>query len=378
MDRQSGVRRQTDNRNLGWEIGKRMAINIGIVGAGGIGEKHCEAAMAVEDASIAVIADPDLDRAQVMAGKFGARAVKDADELFADDQVDAVVIGVPNCFHKPLAIAAMRAGKDVLLEKPMGLNVAECDAINQVAKSTGRLLQIGLVHRYTKVGAAAQEIAMSGALGNVYHARADLCLRRSVPGLGGWFTTKSMSGGGALIDLGVHLIDLSLFILGFPQPTSLMGQTHNTFGRRMKDYVYETMWAGPPRLEGVCDVDDAAHALIRFSGGLTLELNVTWAGNFPDATSTGSQMGFYGDQGGISFALFGDKINLAREEQGRNVDTTIKIGSDDDFFKSQMADFTKAIGEGEVRGATGEQARAVQSIIDAIYESSESQKVVEF
>ncbi|MEN0111613.1 MAG: Gfo/Idh/MocA family oxidoreductase, partial [Planctomycetota bacterium] len=211
-------------------------MRIGILGAGAIGEKHAAAAAGV-GLTVARIVDRDADRATALAADYDAACGSDAAELFGDPEVDAVVIGVPNCFHKPLAADALRAGKHVLLEKPMALSAAECDELIDVAEETGRLLQIGYAHRFTTVGAAAKSIADAGDLGEVYHAKAHLTIRRGIPGLGGWFTTKAMSGGGCLIDLGVHLIDLALHLMGQPEATSVSGKAYSKFGVKLRDYV---------------------------------------------------------------------------------------------------------------------------------------------
>ena len=198
--------------------------------------------------------------------------------------VDAIVVAVPNKFHKDIAIAALTAGKDVLLEKPMALNAAECREINAAAKKSGKILQMGMVQRFSPTANTASALIKAGRLGNVYHAKSNIYRRRGIPGLGGWFTTKALSGGGPLIDLGVHILDLSLFLMDFPKPLRVSGKVYDNFGKDMKNYVYESMWAGPPKYDGTFDVEDSAHAMIRFEGGLTMEFNATWAGNFPDGS----------------------------------------------------------------------------------------------
>jgi predicted dehydrogenase len=270
----------------------------------------------------------------------------------------------------------MQAGKDVLLEKPMGLSRAECAVINRVAERTGRILQIGMANRFSAVAQAARPIVSTGELGHIYHAKALLYRRRGVPGLGGWFTTKEISGGGALIDNGVHIIDLALWLMGFPPVTRVSGKVYSFFGKRMKDYVYETMWAGPPNLEGVCDVEDSAHALVHFVGGATLDLHVAWAINVPIKLES-SLMGFFGDRGGLTFELFGDHLDLATEQNGRNVDRRIDV-SKVDQFTHQMRAFAQSIQTREAPVATGQQGEFVQSILDAIYESSLTDREVVF
>ncbi len=353
-----------------------MSIRLGVIGAGAIGKRHVEAAVAA-GIDVACVADQDQTAARLLAERCEASYVTDSARLLCDEKINAVIVAVPNYLHRRLAIDAMRAGKDVLLEKPMGFNVDECAQINDVAAASGRVLQVGLAHRYSAVGKAAQELADAEHCGRIYHAKAQLYQRRGVPGLGGWFTTKEQSGGGALMDLGVHLLDLALFVLGFPQPKEVTGQVYAEFGRRMQDYVFENMWAGPPNLDGVCDVEDSAHAFIRFEDQVTLELNVTWAGNFPTGQLPASRMGFFGDRGGMTFELFGDHIHVANEQFRRNVDTKIKL-AERDYLQEQLKCFARAVANRRLGlGASGPQAAVVQSLIDAIYKSSEEQCAVE-
>lgn len=343
-------------------------MKIGIIGAGAVGQKHVEAAVETKTV-VKWVADTNVARAEQLAAQCGAISCVSANTILSDHEVDAVVIAVPNRFHQTLAVAALEAGKDVLLEKPMALSAHQCAVINDVAQRHGRMLQIGFVHRYTAVGRFAKQLAVEGRLGRIYHAKAQLHLRRGVPGLGRWFTTKASSGGGSLIDLGVHLVDLSLHILGYPAVSDVSGQVYSNFGRRMKGYVFESMWAGPPDLEGVCDVEDSAHALVRFKNGVTLELDVAWAGNFPQASMPPSFMGFFGDDGGMTFELFGDHVQLSQEQDGELIDQRL-AAPETYMFRDQLSDFVRSVETREPLGASGAEGQAVQSIIDDVYRSS--------
>ncbi len=353
-----------------------MGIRIGIIGAGTIGEVHAKAADEV-GTTVARVADVDLEKAKLLAGKYeGALATADFKEVLNDESIDAVAVCVPNRWHKDLAIEAMRAGKDVLLEKPMGLNAAECAEINAVAAETKRLLQIGLVYRFSAAGQTAKSVVESGDLGTIYHAKAHLFRRRGVPGLGGWFTTKEISGGGPLIDLGVHIIDISTWLMGLPKPTRVSGKVYSHFGKQMKDYVFEDMWAGPPKLDGICDVEDSAHAMIFFEGGCSLDLQVSWAINMPTSNRDSAEtISLFGDRGGLSFKLFGEHVDVATESYGRNVDTRILL-TETDQFTEQARQFAHCVASRETPLVTGEHGQYVQAIIDAIYESSESDREV--
>lgn len=351
-------------------------MRVGIIGAGAIGEKHAAACRAV-GVEVGWVIDRDEARAAKLAEAYQAAAKADPTPLWEDGSVGAVIVAVPNAFHKPLATQAMAAGKDVLLEKPMGLTAAECDELVAAAETTGSLLQIGYAHRFTAVGAAAKRFIGSGALGEVYHAKAHLHLRRGVPGLGGWFTNKALAGGGALIDLGVHLIDLLLYLTGEPKPVAVTGKAYSKFGVRMREYVFESMWAGPPNYDGAFDVDDHATAMIMLEGGATLDLQVAWACNLPTQSSPDSMVAVLGDRGGVSFELFGDHLLTRSETAGFNSEARLALPAVDPMA-DQMADFVAAVAAREhIVGASPAEGRRVQAIVDAIYQSSESNRPVE-
>ncbi|TWT93419.1 putative oxidoreductase YcjS [Botrimarina colliarenosi] len=350
-------------------------MRLGILGAGAIGAKHAAAAVSV-GVDVGRVVDRDADRAAALAGDYDAASGSDAKSLWDDSSLDAIVIGVPNCFHRPMALEAMRAGKDVLLEKPMALTAPECDELIAAAEETGRVLQIGYTHRFTAVGSGAKGVVDAGELGAVYHAKAHLYLRRGVPGLGGWFTTKAMSGGGALIDLGVHLLDLGLHLLGQPTAVAVSGKAYAKFGVTMQEYLYELMWAGPPNYDGVCDVDDYATALVTFDSGATLDLQVAWACNLPVGTVPDSMVALLGDRGGLSFELFGDHLLLRSQIAGRNADSKLTLPAVDQM-SLQMADFAEAVASRTPGvGATPVEGRKVQAIVDAIYKSDKTNSPV--
>jgi predicted dehydrogenase len=352
-----------------------MAIRLGIIGAGSNARSHMTAARNV-GVQVVAVTDVDQKATKRAADEFDiAHAPADPKKLVALDEVDAVVVSVPNRFHAEMAILALKAGKDVLLEKPMALNAAECRKVNAAAKKAKRFVQVGFVNRYRGSSATAKRLVDAGRLGDIYHIKANYYRRRGIPGLGGWFTTKALSGGGPLIDLGVHIIDLALFVAGSPKPKRVSGKVYANFGSRMKEYLYESMWAGPPRLGGTFDVEDSAHALVRLEGGATMEINTTWAGNFPDG-AVPSVMGFFGNKGGMTFELGGSTVRLATEQDGMNVDVVPKF-AEVAPFDEQMRRFIASIETRTEPQASGEVGLMVQSILDAIYRSSEEDREVE-
>jgi predicted dehydrogenase len=352
-----------------------MSINLGIVGAGGIGKAHLASAKKV-GVNVVCIADVNGAMAKEVATANGVpNHTDDPQKLFNDKSIQAVVIGTPNKFHAPLAIAALQAGKDVLVEKPMAMNAGECRQMIDARDKSGKILQVGFVQRYSAVATTARAFIDAGRLGNIYHVKANYYRRRGIPGLGGWFTTKALSGGGPLIDLGVHIIDLVMHLMKYPKPVRASGKVYAKFGADMKHYLYESMWAGPPRYDGKCDVEDSAHALIRLEGGATLEMNTTWAGNFPE-NAVPNIIGLFGDKGGITFNLGGDKVQIACEDLGHNVDLSPKLRTVV-AFDEQMKHFADNVVNRTKPHATGENGMTVQSILDAIYKSSELDREVE-
>jgi predicted dehydrogenase len=349
-----------------------MSIRIGIIGAGTIAEHHATVARRC-GLSVAGFADIVPERARRLAAKFeGADGVGDAAELLARPGVDAAIIAVPNAAHKACAIQALQAGKDVFLEKPMALNTEECDQIMAAMEASRRLLQVGFVCRHAPTTAAARAFIEAGRLGRIYQAKAIQYRRRGIPGLGRWFTTRSLSGGGALIDLGVHLIDLVLHLTGHPRARAVSAACTSTFGSPIERYRYTSMWAGPPDPRGTFDVEDGVCGHVRFEGGLLLEVNITWAANLPEGVMKNGIV-LLGDRGGLYFDVWGREVVLATEEQDRLVDVQPQLPEGDAWmaaWESQCRSFAEAVERRAAPAATAAHGRAVQAIIDAMYRSS--------
>ncbi len=356
-----------------------MSFRLGIIGAGSIARFHAEAA-ARAGLEVAVVCDLDRTRAEDLAAGYpGAEVTTSLDELLSKEEVPAVVVAVPNHLHKEHAIAAVRAGKDVLLEKPMATTVAECRAIIDAVEQTDRLVQMGFVCRGSPASVAAREVIEAGRLGEFYHAKASLYRRRGIPGLGRWFTTRSKSGGGVLVDLGVHLIDLVMHLGGSPRATRASGVCWSRFGSPIEDYEYTEMWSGPPLPDGVFDVEDAATGLIRFENGLTLELNTTWAANISEG-SLPEGINLFGDRGGCSFDVWGTQIKVATGQDDEVINLNPSFSQSDTWvaaWERQYEHFVKMVTERARPDASLDDGRKVQAVIEALYRSSREDREVE-
>ena len=354
-------------------------MRLGLIGAGTIARFHAEAAVGAAT-EIAGVCDTDAGRAEALASEHaGAVATTSVDELLATDGLDAVVVAVPNHLHKPCAVAALRAGKDVLLEKPMAMSTAECDEIMTARRESGRIVQMGFVSRYAPAAAAARRLVEGGRLGRVYHARVQWYRRRGIPGLGGWFTSREQSGGGVLIDLGVHLIDLALDLAGRPRPRRASGVSSATFGTRIDRYAFTEMWAGPPRPDGVFDVEDLAAGLLRCDGGFALEVSVAWAANVSDEEST-NRVILLGDEGGCCFDVWGRGLRLTTEMNGLLVDVEPSLAPGEPWteaWRGQHEAFARAVASREPPRASAEHGREVQGVVEALYRSAGEGREVE-
>lgn len=355
-----------------------MSIGLGIIGAGAIGNIHADAARR-NGVRVAGAWDVLPERAVECCKRVGGHGTGDLAELLAMKEVTAVAIAVPNDRHAECAIAALEAGKHVLLEKPMALSVKQCDEILAAQQKAGTVLQVGFVCRGAPTAMVARRMVQEGRLGEVYHLKVSLYRRRGIPGLGGWFTQKQHSGGGALIDLGVHMIDLGLSLVGNPRVERASGQAWSQFGSPIRDYVFEEMWAGPPRPDGVFDVDDGVTALLRLPRGVTMEVNITWAANIvPGSLSDGVRL--WGTNGGAAFEVFGKEVRFAGTANGRLHDEAIAVATEDamaDMWNEQYGLFQRSIAAGRALERSGHEGRAVQCVLEAIYRSSQQGREVE-
>ncbi len=350
----------------------KKAVRVGVIGAGSIGKSHVKAATAV-GFNLAAVVDVNSAAAERLAGEFNVPDVlADYNDLLSRGDVDAVTIALPNFLHAPVALAALKAGKHVFCEKPMAMNAAECRKVNAAAAKAKKVIQIGLHQRHQAESRLARDLIAAGKLGDVYHAVARAVRRRGVPGRGGWFTTKSKAGGGPMADIGVHILDLTCHLLGHPRPVSVSAQTYRKIIHR-DDYTYVGMWSDPVP-GGPTDVEDYITALVRFDGGVTVDLQCAWAANLPK-NFWDTQI--LGDQAGVLVEP-GSNITICGQSDGVLTDTSPQYRKADPFA-SQFGDFLDACRKGKLTSKTsadGKQGQYIQAIIDAVYKSSDAGKEV--
>jgi predicted dehydrogenase len=271
-------------------------VRVGVIGCGA-GLFHLEGYAAEPRAEVVALAGLDADRCEMLASRFGVpRIYRDYQDLLAQDDVDAVSIAVPNFLHMPVAVAALDAGKHVLIEKPLARHVDEGKLMVEAAERASKILAVSFQRRTRHDVEIVRDQIASGALGRVYYSKAYWMRRSGIPGLGSWFTSKEAAGGGPLIDLGVHVLDMALYMLGNPVVTTVSASTYSEIGPRGRGN-----WVGRRTSQGSDDpvtyeVEDLATAFLRFEDGGTLLLEASWASFTEMDDDFGVQ--FYGSEGG--------------------------------------------------------------------------------
>ena len=345
-------------------------VRIGVIGLGGIGEAHLKAYAQLPDARVLAGAEPAQERGrQVAAAHNVPDLYTDYEELLARDDIDAVNVCVPNYLHAPIGIAALEAGKHVLCEKPLALSGAEAKRMVDAAERAGRVLQVAFNHRRRGDAQVLKRYIEEGGLGRIYYAKAYWMRRSGIPGLGSWFTSKKLAGGGPLIDLGVHMLDLAMWLLGEPEVRSVSATTYAELGSR--GLGGHPSWVksggGNPY-----EVEDLATAFVRLQNGATLLLEASWATH----SSAGDDFGvvLYGTEGGAEIAVknygWENTLRIFSNIGGRPADTAPHVTRGEGHI-GVMREFIASIrsGEDHLRGGLEGLRRA--RIIDACYASAE-------
>jgi len=251
------------------------SLRFGCIGAGQISLYGVESINKHPQASVIAATDPHEGRLKELCAATGIlHAYPTSEALLADKNIDAVYIAVPNKFHVPLTIQALEAGKHVILDKPFAMNSAEAEAAVAAAKKAGKVLTLGMNQRFEGKSQKFRSLAEAGTFGEIYHAKAAWTRRSGIPKLGTWFGNRELAGGGCLYDIGVHVLDLCLYVINNFKPVSVYGTTYTKFGNRG---LGAGNWGKSDAANLPFTVDDFATGLIKFENGATVSLDVTWA-----------------------------------------------------------------------------------------------------
>jgi predicted dehydrogenase len=312
-------------------------------------------------ATLYACADLDDTRRREFESTFAPKkSFADYHAMLSDTAVDAVIICLPNFLHFPASLAALEAGKHVLCEKPPTLNAAEMKVLQEEAARRNLIYFFSRQFRFTPPMRAAKAAIEEGRLGKIYFAEAVWVRSRGIPlGIGGWFIEKKRSGGGALIDIGIHALDAAWYLMGTPRPVAVSAQVFQNFGHFISNSAY--------------DVEDAAFAFIRFDNDAVVQLKTSWAGNLPDDIPQGLYFGrelnnctVYGTKATVRLR----PLALFEDQNGKLVDTPIKVIDDNDSFELQLRNFIDAIAGTAEPINNAQQAVFLMEMLDAIYASS--------
>lgn len=347
--------------------------SIGIVGLGNIGRYHAEQLRSLTaQLDVELVGGMDISpmARERFAETFGVPTYDDPESLY--ETADSVVVTTPNQFHEEYAVGALETNVDVLIEKPVAHTIDSAERIRDAAEQSDRICMIGFHNRFAHSVQVLKEYAQSGRLGEIHHIEAKYIRRRGVPGRGTWFTQEASAGGGALIDIGAHAIDLALYLLDFPPVTEVSGVTRSVFGDR-PDYTHLEMWG--EHGDGPFDVDDSANAFIRCADESTVSLDVAWAAN----RTPSSEFVIQGTDAGARLDLSDGGLTLfesSSEGAPHFSDTEIRT-RDENPHRQEQRRFIEAIrGSEPLSMNTVEQGLLVQRVMDATYRSSERNAAV--
>jgi len=338
---------------------KLNRVGVGVIGVG-IGHAHLSGYAQCPEVDIVAVCDVNDARARRVATEFNVPNVyTDYEEMLKRDDIDAVSVCTPNYLHAPQTIAALEAGKHVICEKPLAMTPEEGEAMVAAAKKTGKLLMTAFNNRFRGDTQLLKKYIENGDLGEIYYAKTGWIRRKGIPGMGGWFTTKSMSGGGPLIDLGVHMLDLALWLMGNPKAVTVTGSTYAKFG----PHGLGTGQFGHGNKTGTYDVEDHSSAFIRLDSGATVILEASWASHIESEKIYTS---LCGTKGGADL----DPLRIYTDIYGEPVDIRPSYPNVSGHIM-EIKHFVDCLVNGAELISTGEHGLEVVRILDAIYKSAE-------
>ena len=343
-------------------------IKAAIIGCGTIANSaHAPSYDKNPETEIGYCIDIIPERARSLADRFGnelTRTSTDYRVMLHDPDIDVVSVCVPNHLHADISIECLAAGKHVLCEKPAALDFNQTLRMKRSADENQRILNIGVCNRFNAAVNHVRDLIQNGDLGNIYHIYCSFRSHRSIPGLGGPFTTKSLSGGGVLIDWGVHFLDLINYCIGNRKLKTVSGSTYGLLGKNKADYIFTEMWAGPPDLNGIYDVEDFVTGLIRTEGP-TISLNGAWAQNIRES---GMYLEFLGDKSGIRLQYGGD-FTIDAAKDGMLTHTLVSLKQTDMYY-DEIDAFVQSASSGVKNRANIDEILITAEMMDRLYQSA--------
>lgn len=341
-------------------------IKIGVIGVGGISNEHIQAYQKNPNVELYAFCDINEEQLKKMSEKYGVtRTYTSAEEMLKLSEIDAVSVCTWNSAHAPCTIAALNAGKHVLCEKPMATSEKEAREMMEAAQRNGKLLMIGFVRRYGNDCAVLKDFISKDYFGDLYYAKATYLRRNGNPG--GWFGDKSRSAGGPLIDLGVHVIDLTRYLMGNPKPVSVYGATFQKLLNRPNIKSTKEYNSVSAASNDICDVEDLASAMIRYDNGAVLQIEASFSLNIKKDEG---KIQLFGTKGG---AKLDPELEMYTEVNDYLADVSLAMPTALDFnglFANEVNHYVDCIMNKTACKSPAEDGVALMRILDAVYESA--------
>lgn len=351
-----------------------MKKTIAVIGCGRIANMaHFPALAKMDNVRVKYACDIIKEKAEKIKAEypFVENVITDYKEALADSEVDAVFVLTPNYAHYEITMDALKEGKDVMCEKPVTVNYDLSCEMAKEAEKQGRILNIGVCNRYNKSVEMLEELNRQNRFGNIYHIYCSFRSFRDIPGLGGPFTTKSQSGGGVLIDWGIHFMDLILYILGNAKIKNVTCDAYSEMAKNMKEYRYKSMWAEDTSdiENGTNDVDDFVTGYIR-TDKASISFNGAWAQNIDKADMF---IDFLGDKAGARLT-YGGKFEIYDGETLETITPEYEIPN---MYLCEDNAFIDSITTRVKNRNNIENILESMKLLNSLYESSEQRKEVE-
>lgn len=351
-----------------------MKKTIAVIGCGRIANMaHFPALAKMDNVRVKYACDIIKEKAEKIKAEypFVENVITDYKDALADSEVDAVFVLTPNYAHYEITMDALKEGKDVMCEKPVTVNYDLSCEMAKEAEKQGRILNIGVCNRYNKSVEMLEELNRQNRFGNIYHIYCSFRSFRDIPGLGGPFTTKSQSGGGVLIDWGIHFMDLILYILGNAKIKNVTCDAYSEMAKNMKEYKYKSMWAEDTSdiENGTNDVDDFVTGYIR-TDKASISFNGAWAQNIDKADMF---IDFLGDKAGARLT-YGGKFEIYDGETLETITPEYEIPN---MYLCEDNAFIDSITTRVKNRNNIENILESMKLLNSLYESSEQRKEVE-
>lgn len=353
-------------------------LRVGVVGLGYAGTTHVESFEGVPGVEVVALAGKEASRLAELGAAHGIpHLFANWEDLVAHPGLDVVSIATPNVLHAPIARAALERGLHVFCEKPLALIADEARGMVEAAHENHRVLEVAFNHRRRADVQFAKRYLDETGIGRIYHVRASWKRRSGIPGLTSWFTSKTMAGGGALIDLGPHVLDSVLYLLGEPRVTTVSAVTHGELGRA--GYGAMNRREQMEGDSGLFEVEDLASALFRLDDGSSIAFEISWAGHTVDDEDISIEL--LGVDGGIRIFVpryrGEDTVRIYRDDAGEEVALAPDVRVPGGEHPLVIAEFVDVVRSGDWAGHHGDFALHRTEVLDACYRSAaEGREVV--